>query len=70
MVPELENEIRVIGNRYRLHVLGIIKGRDMSRAATVDRDKTIAQLKERIAALQAERIAVLQSELRMSNAAV
>lgn len=60
VVPELENDIRVIGNRYRLHMLGIIKGRDISRAAIAERDKTIARLKERIAAMK--------TELRMTNA--
>ncbi|KIX93114.1 uncharacterized protein Z520_11171 [Fonsecaea multimorphosa CBS 102226] len=53
--PEVEKELVDLLNRHDLRTQGIIKGRDITRLAVQAKEKKIAELQARIAALEAEK---------------
>ena len=52
---DIESELVALLNRQELRVKGIMKGREISREALKSKDKQIADLTGKIAALEAER---------------
>lgn len=52
---DLVDGIRAIGHRHSMHVRGVFKGRDISRALVARKNEVIAELQGSIAALRAEK---------------
>lgn len=52
---ETKSKLRGLLNRHALRVSGIVRGRDITRVALKTKDTRIAELQQKIAALEAER---------------
>lgn len=51
---EVKDEVRAIANMHNMYMLGVIRGRDISRAVIKKKPQEIVKLQETIAALEAD----------------
>lgn len=60
----MKNEVRAIAENHDRHLRGVFKGRDISRAAIAEKSEEIMKLKEKVAALEAERQILMEFNAR------
>lgn len=60
----MKNEVRAIAEKHDRHLRGVFKGRDISRAAIAEKSEEIMKLKEKVAALEAERQILMEFNAR------